>query len=270
MAGRVAVVLLLLVFAGCGAFGGAERQTVTPAPVPEQSQDDRVEPAVTEDGVDARRLAAAHRRATWNRSYVLGMRLSLEWGTQMVSLVVEDRYHYQYRTEILDKQYTKRVYADGDRRYIYDTRTEGTWTGTGQPTPVSERLDPDPARLVEAYLATNVSVERPRDDCDSCRVTLMATDPPAAFEPAENYSVRATVRPDGLVQSLTVSYWDRSRNAPVRYEVRYSAVGETTVSRPAWVRQRWANATDSDPELSDSQRRDAVHRFPENRRLTAV
>jgi hypothetical protein len=252
MAGRVAVVLLLLVFAGCGAFGGAERQTVTPVPVPEGAQDDRVEPAVAEGAVDARRLAAAHRRATRNRSYVLGMRLSLEWGTQLVSLVVKDRYRYQYRTEIVDQQYTKRVYATGDRRYIHDERAEGAWTATRQPTPVSERLDPDPARLVEAYLATNVSVERPRDDCDSCRVTLTATDPPAAFEPADNYSVRATVRPDGLVQSLTVSYWDRSRNAPVRYEVRYSAVGTTTVSRPAWVRQRWGNATDSGPALSDS------------------
>ncbi|WP_225308126.1 MULTISPECIES: hypothetical protein [unclassified Haloarcula] len=125
MAGRVAVVLLLLVFAGCGAFGGAERQTVTPVPVPEQSQDDRVEPALTEDAVDARRLAAAHRRATRNRSYVLGMRLSLEWGTQVVSLVVEDRYHYQFRTEILDQNYTKRVYTNGNRRYVYDERAQG-------------------------------------------------------------------------------------------------------------------------------------------------
>ncbi|AEM56220.1 hypothetical protein HISP_03080 [Haloarcula hispanica N601] len=253
MAGRVAVVLLLLVFAGCGAFGGAERQTVTPVPVPEQSQDDRVEPALTENTVDARRLAAAHRRATWNRSYVLGMRLSLEWGTQIVNLVVEDRYHYQFRTEILDQNYTKQVYTNGNRRYVYDVRAQGAWTATRRPTPVSGVLDPDPARLIEAYLATNVSVERPRDDCDTCRVTLTATDPPAAFEPADNYSARATVRPDGLVRSLTVSYWDRSRNSLVSYEIRYSAVGETTVSRPTWVRKRWGNATDSDPELSDSQ-----------------
>ncbi|WP_225308125.1 MULTISPECIES: hypothetical protein [unclassified Haloarcula] len=84
-------------------------------------------------------------------------------------------------------------------------------------------------------------------------MTLTATDPPAAFEPADNYSARATVRPDGLVRSLTVSYWDRSRNSLVSYEIRYSAVGETTVSRPTWVRKRWGNATDSDPELSDSQ-----------------
>lgn len=251
MAGRVAIVLVLLVFTGCGAFGGAERQTVTPVPVPEGSQDDRVEPAVTDDSVDARRLAATHRHATRNRSYVLGMRLSLEWGTQMVSLVVEDRYHYQYRTEIVDKNYTKQVYTDGDRRYIYDERAQGAWTATRRPTPVGDLLDPDPARLIEAYLATNVSVERPRDDCDTCSVTLTATDPPPAFEPADNYSVRADVRPDGLVQSLTVSYWDRSRNALVSYDIRYSAIDDTTVSRPAWVRQRWPNATDSDPSLSD-------------------
>ncbi|AAV48047.1 unknown [Haloarcula marismortui ATCC 43049] len=253
MAGRIAVLLVLLLFAGCGAFGGAERQTVTPVPVPEQSQDDRANPAVTEDAVDARRLAAAHRRATRNRSYVLGMRLSLEWGTQIVSLVVEDRYRYQFRTEIINKNYTKQVYTNRNRRYVYDERAQGAWTATRRPTPVSGVLDPDPARLIEAYLATNVSVDRPRDDRDSCSVTLMATDPPAAFEPADNYSVQATVRPDGLVQSLTVSYWDRSRKAPVSYEIRYSAVGDTTVSRPAWVRKRWGNATDSDPELSDSQ-----------------
>jgi len=252
MAVRVAVAVLLVVFAGCGAFGGAERQTVTPVPVPEQSQDGPVEAAITADGVDARRLAATHQRATRNRSYVLGMRLSLEWGTQIVSLVVEDRYHYQYRTEIVDQNYTKRVYADGDRRYIYDERAEGAWAATRRPAPVGDQLDPDPARLIEAYLATNVSVERPRDDCDTCSVTLTATDPPPAFEPADNYSVRADVRPDGLVQSLTVSYWDRSRNALVSYEIRYSAIGDTTVSRPAWVTQRWPNATDSSPEPSDS------------------
>ncbi|NLV15090.1 hypothetical protein [Haloarcula argentinensis] len=258
MAGRVAVLLALLLFAGCGAFGGAERQTVTPVPVPEQPQDGRAAPAVTGDTVDARRLAAAHRRATRNRSYVLGMRLSLEWGTQIVSLVVEDRYHYQFRTEIVDQNYTKRVYTNGNRRYVYDERAEGAWTATRRPTPVGGVLDPDPARLIEAYLATNVSVDRPRDDCDTCSVTLMATDPPPAFKPANNYSVQATVRPDGLVQSLTVSYWDRSRKAPVSYEIRYSAIGDTTVSRPAWVQQRWGNATDSDPELSDSQRHAAV------------
>ena len=253
MAGRVAVVLLLLAFAGCGAFGGAERQTVTPVSVPEQSEDNRADPAVTENAVDTRRLAAAHRRATRNRSYLLGMRLSLEWGTQIVSLVAEDRYRYQYRTEIINKNYTKRVYNNRNRRYVYDERAQGAWTATRRPTPVSEVLDPDPARLIEAYLATNVSVQRPRDDCDACPVTLTATEPPAAFQPADNYSVRATVRPDGLVRSLTVSYWDRSRKAPVSYEIRYSAVGETTVSRPAWVRQRWTNTTDSDPERSDDQ-----------------
>ena len=253
MAGRLAVLLVLLLFAGCGAFGGAERQTVTPVPVPEQSQDGWADSAVTENTVDARRLAAAHRRATWNRSYVLGMRLSLEWGTQIVSLVVEDRYRYQFRTEIINKNYTKQVYNNGNRRYVYDERAQGAWTATRRPTPVSGVLDPDPARLIEAYLATNVSVERPRDNCDTCPVILTATDPPAAFEPADNYSAQATVRPDGLVQSLTVSYWDRSRNSLVSYEIRYSAIDETTVSRPTWVRKRWANATDSDPELSDSQ-----------------
>ncbi|WP_336337749.1 hypothetical protein [Haloarcula brevis] len=258
MAGRVAVLLLLSLSAGCGAFGGAERQTVTPVPVPEAAQDSRVEPAVSGGAVDARRLAAAHRRATRNRSYVLGMRLSLEWGTQVVSLVVEDRYRYQYRTEIVGQQYTKRVYADGDRRFVYDERAQGAWTTTGRPAPVDEWLDPDPARLVEAYLATNVSVDRPRDGCDTCPVVLTATEPPAAFEPADDYSVRAAVRPGGLVESLTVSYWDRSRSALVDYEIRYSAVDDTTVSRPGWVRRHWANATDSDPALSDSHRRDAV------------
>ncbi|WP_336357667.1 hypothetical protein [Haloarcula sp. CGMCC 1.6347] len=253
MAGRVVILLVLLLFAGCGAFGGAERQTVTPVPVPEQSQDGRVEPALTEDAVDARRLAAAHQRATRTRSYVLGMRLSLEWGTQIVSLVVDDRYHYQFRTEIVDQNYTRRVYTNGNRRYVYDKRAQGAWTTARRPTPVSGVLDPDPARLIEAYLATNVSAERPRDNCDTCPVILTATDPPAAFEPADNYSVQAIVRPDGLVQSLTVSYWDRSRNSLVSYEIRYSAVGETTVSRPTWVRKRWGNATDSDLELSDSQ-----------------
>jgi hypothetical protein len=252
MAARVAVLLLLLVIAGCGAFGGTERQTVTPVPVPEQSQDDPVDAAITADGVDANRLAAAHRRATRNRSYVLGMRLSMEWGTQIVSFVVEDSYNYEFRTEIVDKNYTKRVYTDSDRRYIYDERTQGAWKATRRPTPVSELLDPDPARLIEAYLATNVSVERRGDTCDACGVTLTATDPPPAFEPADNYSVRVDVRPDGLVQSLTVSYWDRSRNSAVSYEIRYSAIDETTVSRPGWVTQRWPNATDSDPVLSDN------------------
>lgn len=188
---------------------------------------------MTEDGVDARRLAAAHRRATRNRSYVLGMRLSLEWGTQIVSLAVEDRNHYEHRTEIIDKNYTKRVYADGSRRYISDERAQSAWTATRRPVPVSELLDPDPTRLVGAYLATNVSAERPRDDCDTCSVTLTATDLPPAFEPADNYSVQAAVRPDGLVRLLTVSYWDRSRNALVRYEIQYSAIGNTIVSRPA-------------------------------------
>ncbi|GGK69586.1 hypothetical protein [Haloarcula sebkhae] len=144
MAGRVAVLLALLLFAGCGAFGGAERQTVTPVPVPEQSQDGRAAPAVTGDTVDARRLAAAHQRATRNRPYVLGMRLSLEWGTQIVSLVVEDRYHYQFRTEIVDQNYTKRVYTNGNRRYVYDERAEGAWTATRRPTPVAGYSTPTP------------------------------------------------------------------------------------------------------------------------------
>ncbi|MDS0222008.1 hypothetical protein NDI54_11685 [Haloarcula sp. S1AR25-5A] len=254
MAGRAAVLLalVLVAFAGCGAFGGTDRQTVTPVPVPEESQGDRLDAAVAADTVDARELAAAHRRATRNRSYVLGIRLSLEWGTQIVSVVVEDRHRYEYRTEIVDQNYTKRVYANGDRRYSYDERTQRAWTATRPPAPVSRVLEPDPARLIEAYLATNVSVEHPGNDCDTCGMTLMATDPPAAFEPAENFSARADVRPDGFVQSLTVSYWDPSRDAMVRYEIRYSAIGDTAVSRPVWVSKRWSNATDSDSALSDS------------------
>lgn len=252
MASRAAVVVVLLILAGCGAFGGPDRQTVTPAPVPEQSQGDGLAPGVSADGVDARRLGAAHRRATRNRSYALAMRVSMEWGTQVVSLAVETSRRYEYRTEIIDQQYTRRVYTDGSRRYTRNERAQGTWTTTGEPAPVSAMLDPDPARLVEAYLDTDVRVAEPQSDCGSCPVTLTARDPPPAFEPADNFSVRAAVRPDGLVTSLSVSYWDRSSDSHVEYEIRYTDIGTTTVSRPAWVRSDPANATDSDTALSDT------------------
>lgn len=251
MAGRVAVVVFLLLLAGCGAFGGPERQTVTPAPVPDAGSTG-LAPGVTAEGVDARRLGAAHRQATRNRSYTLEMRLSMEWGTQVVSLAVADSDSYEYRTEIVDKQYIRRVYVDGPKRYTYNERTQSTRIDTGEPVRVSAILNPDPARLVEAYLATDVRVERP--DCGSCPVALTAQDPPSTFEPAENYSVRATVHPDGFVTSLRVGYWDPTSDSRVEYDVRYTAVGNTTVSRPAWVGGGPVNATDSGPALSDTTR----------------
>lgn len=250
MAGRVVVVAALVVLGGCGAFGGTDRQPVTPVPVPEQSRPAGLAPGVADDAVDSRRLGAAHRRATQNRSYTLSMRLSMEWGTQVVALAVEGRHRYDYRTDIVDQQYTRQVYASGDRRYVYNERTEGTWTATGDPAPVRVLIDPDPARLVEAYFDTDVRVERPA--CESCPVTLTARDPPPAFEPADNYTVRATVRPEGLVTSLNVSYRDPASDSRVEYDIRYTDVDNTTVGRPAWVRRGSANATDNGAALSDA------------------
>ncbi len=157
--------------------------------------------------VDARRLAAAHRRATRNRSYVLGMRLSRSGGHKSsvsssktgVATSSEPNYQHELHQRCTPPEPTLCL-----RR-----ASTGSLDRNAAANPGSGVLDPDPARLIEADLATNVSVDRPRDDRDSCSVTLrLRTRRRRSNRPIIQRA--ATVRPDGLVQSLTVSYWDRS------------------------------------------------------------
>ncbi len=136
--------------------------------MPEQSQYDWANPAVTE-ALSTIRSTAAHRRAsgvarTCGNAAVAGV------GDANRSLVVEDRYRYQFRTELATRVTPSRRTPTGTD--VVSATTEYRADRNAAANPGERGLDPDPARLIEAYLATNVSVDRPRDDRDSCSVTL--------------------------------------------------------------------------------------------------
>lgn len=255
MAIRAAVVVVLLALAGCQTLGGTERGTVTPAPVPEPTGAGTGVPGVGNDSVvSADRLATTHADAVTNRSYTLWMRLSSGTSTQVVHLAVEDAYRYEYRTESVGRSYSDATFVDGERRYSRHERPLGVTYRVGEPIPLGRLFGHSPARFVRNYLSVDDTRVRVVERDGTREYEIVATNVSRpALDGSEEYDVRAVVTPPGFVRSFHVAYQSTAGNASVEYEFRYTNVDATTVDRPAWVRDRRGNATDSHRQTYDSR-----------------
>lgn len=256
---RLVLVVLLALTAGCSTFGTAgDTPTVTPAPVPEQNETtpaNPLPPGVTGNGVsDPARLALAHVQATSGQSYTWRDRSAsirkLDNGTLQTELrqvaYVENETTYTYwtnrRPDETDgpfsfyRNYTE--YADEDgrsARYV----DSGEVIYREYPTrPARSRVGSEAGDAIRRYLhVENATVAVTLVDGERY-YTINGTGNalPSGWE-ISNYTVNATVSPDGFVRQLAVSYvrTQGDEREAISYEYRYSRVGNTTVEPPDWV-----------------------------------
>jgi len=258
-------VVVLAVTAGCGGFvGESSERTVTPAPVPEPTAQTATENAIAPglgggQVINPERLARAHEAAIRNQSYGWTERLrSTKFGENR-SLVVTSRLRAEnerlYRFELSTSWSFANTseYAAGPVRYRREVSRSGFRYRTAPPTNVTTRFGERSLESIRRYLsigAATVAATRV-DGQRYYRVTGTTESIPVTGD-ISNYSVEALVAPSGFVRSLTVRYDDLigSDRQQIRYQFRYTNVGETRVERPEWVTQRWpdnstTNATET-------------------------
>lgn len=240
-------VLVLAVTAGCNAPVGTTDDptaTVTPAAVPTPEERTTYPPGFSANGIeDPRRAAQSHADVITDRSYNWTL-TEIRYGMARVNVdrltlrrVGPTVYNgtrleqVRRRSGVLDRR--TGLFADGDFRYIREpdrggvnyTRTPARVRGGG------EGIYEDTAEaLVERYLAAaNVTVT-PLDDG---RFRVVGRDTTDRYPDRESYTVVATVRPSGLIETLLVRFATPDR---VGIEVRwsYTEVGTTTLSDPDW------------------------------------
>ncbi|MFB6074834.1 MAG: hypothetical protein ABEJ89_07465 [Haloarculaceae archaeon] len=249
---RALAVALLVALAGCNAFGGGSGDatpTVTPAPVPDPTPTERpgaaAVPGLSEAGVvDVDALAAAHRAALANRTYVRTVERRNGNRTMRSTLRVADQRTYAYEASAPSLVANTSAYADGETLYTRHSRRDQVYPRyerTGTVAPAVERYAGAMLGPVRRYFPARdaqvaaISVRNRR------HYEVIGHTPPAGAAPGvENYTVRAVIERTGLVRSLFVSYDlvrdGRSRSVLVRIHYVFRPV---TIERPAWVTRRW-------------------------------
>lgn len=236
---RLPVLVVAVVLAGCSGFGGpaaedaAPRATAvtTPAPVP-TDRPAAYPPGVSESGVNATALAAAHERALRGSSYRwqldrqearpepgLG---TVYVGPRITATVNDPRRYAVVRAQVtsrgggltVETRRSTRV-AFGDRVFVRDgnsTRTRNlTANDTGQG-----------ARLAGRYVARYLAVENASVVVFENGTALVDGEGSLAVEGRE-YSVTAYVGPDGVVRRFEATYAREDRARFASYEVSRGA-----------------------------------------------
>jgi hypothetical protein len=243
---RTLAVVVAVVLAGCGSLAAdpGSAPTLSPAPVPEPTTRaaSPLPPGISGGGVaDVDALVRAHAAALDGRSFTL--RISERYddlgGFRVLRVERRDRYYFHDATVSVAGNRTE--FVDGEHRYSRSTR-EGLRYELGPAVnrstayawlvalPVRTPLSVGNATVYETRVAGErryeVHIDRPVHP---------------RFDSFRNYSVRATVHPDGLVSNLTVSYVrvHGDERTSVTRRVQYSGLDTTTVDRPTWVERRW-------------------------------
>jgi hypothetical protein len=268
----VAVVVLSAVVGAAGAPGSspaspteaADQSTTTPGQSPARpSEDDRIAvgnllaPGLSNEGVvDAETLAAAHTRAVTDRSYVWFVSYreyrnssrSLWPATRTERVVVENATSYRSEAggwgSLAGTPYVVAdvdAYADGQYRYVRDTRNETTTyeripvygrTLSGGERGTALAYAERAGRYVRWFLsaeATRVHDVVTIDNRTYYRVTAFGSDYPEA----ENFSAVALVAPNGFVTEMRITYDVVDSNRVAEIQLSYWDRNES-VERPRW------------------------------------
>lgn len=253
----------LVVLAGCsglpgGSSGGADTPTLTPVPMPEETDTPPADgaagspaPGVSLDGtVNVSRLVAAHEAYLETRTYQWVLRYGLSSG----------------RPDSLSGNFTRHVTVGEDAFLVehvnhglaanlslYVTDGQGYLRTVRANYPRYDRLDDVrshysyalAAELLRRHVAGfsfNVTVVE-RGGRTFYRLHTAGTDvaePLADLDrTVSNYTATAYVTSDGFVRTLVVDYdqgrGDDVEHVSIRYD--YTDVGSTTLDRPEWVSQ---------------------------------
>lgn len=262
----LALVVLLVVLAGCGGAGpsGGDTPTgtVTPAPVPDdgavdRSRPDRLAPGLAADGVfDAGRLARAHgdrlagRPFTRSRTDTRRVNGSLRQRdeTTLMYAAGGDRFRYRLnqttqRAEGVERSEIDR-YADGTRVLVASRDANGTeyevLAGPNgdayTPAQVFPRNATGEASLARLFRLVDVTVTD-RRTVDGRRHYRVETPARQDIPPLRNISLVATVTESGLIRDYRLSYDITRGEQRVRIvvTVAYDRLDRTTVEPPPWL-----------------------------------
>lgn len=251
MRGPVAALLLagLVVLAGCGsALGGLG---ASPEPTPATATPVYVAaPGLSADGVDdPAQLARAHAASLRGQSYTVRLELVVygpdgaERGGSVTELRVgpdRRRFRFDYRPRggfppDVAEQPRVEAYSNGTTTFERQTRPDETqFRAYATEDTAYLSVEPGP-RAIQRYLAIGEarSVEETTvDGWIAYRVRLAEPDGPRTVE--------AVVDTFGLVHEVAVTrprgdLFPTPPEGTIRYEVRYAAVGGTTVEAPPWL-----------------------------------
>jgi len=263
-----------LVLAGCNAgplpatAGDEVEETLTPVPVPEQGADPEelpaLPPGVNATGVEnVSALAAAHREALQNHSYVLRTRRNTVNRTngsigrrtlRLRQLTVENETVYAGQVNRLEdwpgwsyRSWNNRsVFADGHAEFTRDEEL-GSPTYTREPIYLDRPPSSDTARAIRQHLdegPATVSVVQ-RDERRLLRIDTR--DAPRNTGDSSSDRNAGTVL---LVDSRGLVYRFQSHHGEelddgrwLRYSFRFDRIGGVQVDRPAWVSAARANTS---------------------------
>lgn len=261
--GIVWLLAVLAVLAGCSSLpvDAQDRPTatLTPVSVPEQTPttdadaDERVlAPGLTASGVrDPGRLARAHESTLVGQSFTVGRNTTVEgpngtlrqWDSRVQVTAGRDRYH-SFRIAETSSEYPVsalhprlEIWFDGSSMYFRGMRDGNVTYARQRGNALGDLSHRD--RLYALYASFETRVERV-DDGYRVVGTRLASPPvlnaPLLLEAPRNATFVATLTPDGRVRRYRLAYdatFD-DRRVRLNRRVRFSRVGATTVSRPAW------------------------------------
>lgn len=260
MGHRLLAVVLVAVVGVALAAGGA-------APAASQSNNTtQLAPGLTADGVtDAFALAQAHQRTLKNTSYTLTDTTTVEYrnGTLLGQWANTERVAADGATfsranvgtfrngsgSLALVRYERGVWSNGsvtlsliqypDRQPRYDRR-DGPTGSTLSPDTQWETL-----YVVFEAVNTTVTGQVERNGTTLYRVVGTGVEPDSAHAGDVPFNLVALVDERGVVHSLQYSHPTTYQNEPavVTQTIRVTAVGNTTVERPAWTDRALANTT---------------------------
>jgi len=254
-------------------------------------------PGLTRTGVtDVDALVAAHRRVTANRSFVWVERRGRVFGDSgdiaTASVAVRNRTVAHVESPTVYRVWTRQnsvrlgsesvgvasysAYADGQTRhvrYTLDARASDGDIGASGTEDRYRTLDAVSVHEsdhvggaatggIRNFLAVeNATVSVTRVDGRTYYRVRSRQPPLASSGQIRNYTVTATVSPDGFVRSLDVSFvWATAPPRKVRYAFAYGDVDETTVDPPAWYRNQ--STTGTGPGADDPDDGTEVIEYP--------
>lgn len=270
----------LAVLAGCGGFAtdGADRQTVSPAPVPSESPTASPTPTpapTVAPGVTTRRLvdpvalAEAHAARLQATNYTVRVNRTVRHanGTlrnrrRKVTRVADQGHRYRRQITVEGRVAPPPLRSPPGR---VEQWSNGVWLvsrvtaggGTSYRTLDPRQYDqvrgyyrplPNPDALVIRLSAVETHVRAA--DGGGYRVAATRLADPDRFALAEraddprNLTLSLYVTPRGVVRAMHVEYEGTMAGEPVWVSrtVRYAGLGETTVRRPGWVDEARATA----------------------------
>lgn len=262
---RVVPLALLVLLAGCGSYavGSLDTPTVTPAPVPSDqpvsTAGQSLPPGLSETGItNVTALRRAHARVLSSTSFTRHTTLSIQYlnGTELLgverTLQVEpadDRFSYrEVRTGSSAQRPSDTVrvsiWSTGDRVHRVAWLRNGTVRNTTSRRAAGgiarSVTQPPGTRIPSIFGGINVEVVEQWNENGMTVSRVAATDASSSVlplfpAPHGSAELRAEITETGLVRHIVVEAVSRRGRLTLKlhWTIRYSAVGETSVSPPA-------------------------------------